>query len=372
VLGLFAGGRPGAEAAERKTLDQFFHGEVIALEGKRLTLRYDFKQKDQLKDFTDNVPWPITRRKDQHIRWFDEKLEVVGNSGARHIAEWKGDILVKTTVRLDNDKDIGGWLSPINGADDYATFTLREFFFHEWNGKTGGQHSIIKFGKQWREKGSSNEYIGFRYVDRRPLQKTLKVGDVQQIQFGLQKKKLVMSTPEFNLKGKDRGKRLKKFFVGFYAIKGRALFDNIEISGTLNDAWLKHVNVVVQTSKPINAEKPTELDEETIARIEAHRSGKSTKATRALVDILKDKSVARPVREAVRDALCEGLKKTVRYVQDLLYSRELEVRQDGIAIIKAHLGKDWGFNPKSSEGSRSKAIQAMNEELKKKPSLLNG
>ena len=128
VLGLFAGGRPGAEAAERKTLDQFFHGEVIALEGKRLTLRYDFKQKDQLKDFTDNVPWPITRRKDQHIRWFDEKLEVVGNSGARHIAEWKGDILVKTTVRLDNDKDIGGWLSPINGADDYATFTLREFF----------------------------------------------------------------------------------------------------------------------------------------------------------------------------------------------------------------------------------------------------
>lgn len=373
LLGM-AGGvtAPDAEAADKKALDEYFKGKVIALDGKTVTLRYDFSKKEQLKDFTDNVPWPIEKRKDQGIKWFDERMEVVGNSGARHVAEWAGDVLVKARVTLDGDRDIGGWLSPVNGADDYATFTLREFFFHTWNGKTGGQNSIIKFGKQWREKGSSNDYIGFRYVDRRPPKAKVEVGATQDISFGLQEKKLVMTSPGQALKGKDRGKKLKKYFVGLYAIKCRALFDNVEITGRLNDEWLRHVKVELRTSKPLTGPStgPT-LDEETLGLIAEHKTGKGTKPTRKLIEILKDVGVARPVREAVRDGLSEGSKKTVRYAQDLLYSRELEVRQDGIAIIKAHVGKDWGFNPKGSESSRSKAIQAMNDELKKKPSMLD-
>lgn len=371
LLALAAGpGADSASAADQKTLDEYFNGQIVALEGKQVTIRYDFRKKDQAKDFTDNVPWPITRRKDQGVKWFDEKLEVVGNSGARHVAEWKGDVEVKVRVHFDHDKDIGAWLSPINGANDYATFTFREFFFHTWNKKTGGQDSIIKFGNQWREKGSTDDYIGFRYIARRPPKEVPTAGETKEMTFGIQKGKLLMTTDEFELKGKDRGKKLKQYFIGFYAIKGRALFDNIEITGTLNDAWVRHVGLELKTSKPINAEKPTELDDETKALIADHKTGKRSKATRELVDLLKDVTVARPVRVAIRDALFEGPKMTARYAQDLLYSRELEVREDGIEIIKAHLGKDWAFNPKGSEGSRRKAITAMNEELKKKPGML--
>ncbi|MDJ0974900.1 MAG: hypothetical protein QNJ98_10610, partial [Planctomycetota bacterium] len=225
-----------AEARDKKTLDEFFNGQIVALEGKQVTIRYDFRKKDQAKDFTDSVPWPITKRKDQRVKWFDEKLEVVGNSGARHIAEWKGNVMVKVRVHFDHDKDIGAWMSPINGANDYATFTFREFFFHNWNKKTGGQDSIIKFGNQWREKGSSDDYIGFRYIARRPPKVVPSAGETKDMTFGIQKGKLLMTTKEFELKGKDRGKKLKKYFIGFYAIKGRALFDNIEITGTINDA----------------------------------------------------------------------------------------------------------------------------------------
>lgn len=359
-----------AEADGGKALDEYFRGTVVSLKDKVVCLRYDFRDKEQAKDFDDRVPWPIERRDSQGVKWFDEQLEVVGNSAARHVAEWTGDITVKVTITCDGEEDIGGFLTPINGAKDFATFTLVEKFFHAWDNSSGGTHSIIKFGNQWRERGSTNDFIGFRYVDRKPPKDDLKVGAVVPITFGIEKKKLVMTTPQVELKGKDRGKRLTKFFLGLYAIKGRALFDNVEICGTLNDAWLRAEGVDLRIASPVEAVTGA-LDADTQELISEHKGGKSS-ATRKLIRMVGDVGLPRALREQLVAALAAGPKSTVKYIRDLLYDPSEEIRADAIGIIKALLGKDWGYKASAKESKRSKAIQKMNDELKENPALLDG
>lgn len=361
---------PSAAAGNDETLalDEYFQGKV-SVDGKNVTIKYDFRNKKQMRDFKDRVPWPIERRDGQKIAWYDEKLEVVGNAGARHVAEWKGVVQVKATVKVDNDRDIGAYLSPSNGNDDYATFTLTEHFFHTWNGKTGGTNSIIKFGNQWRERGSTNDFIGFRYVSRKPPRPPLAVGDTITFTFGINKGKLTMTQGDMELKGNDRGKKLKSFFVGFYAIKGRAMFDNIEMTGVLNPEWLDHEKLELRVNE--SAATGEGLDEATQALVEQHKAGKA-RSTRKLVNIVGDDAEPRATREALIAVLSAGPKAAARQVQDLLYNSSEEVRTDGIAIIKALLGKDWGYKPKSSDDARGKAIRSMNEDLTKDPSLLEG
>ena len=373
ALVLFAGlAAPRAlEAADAKALDEYFEGKVTALDGKTVTLRYDFRKKDQVKDWFNRIPHRIKARKGQDMKWFDSKLKVIGNAGARHKAEWIGDVWVTATFIPDMEQDFGGYLSPVSETEDFATFTFVETFFHAYDNSAGGTNSIIKFGDQWREGDATEEYIGFRYVTRKPPKTKPTPGTPIRASFGLQKKKLVFKLPEYEMKGADKGKRLKRFFVGFYAIKGTVLLDNIEITGQLATDWMKRERVELRTSKPIGGAGDGELDPETVALFEPHKKGKS-KATRELLSILKDESRPKAEHEAVLDVLCTGPKKTVRNTVELLYHPQPAVRAFGIAIIKAHLGKDYGYNPKGSEKSRSKAIRDMNDDLKENPQLLEG
>ncbi len=361
---------PSAEAAGAKAVDEYFHGKVLALDGSHVTLRYDFRKRSQLKDFTDRVPFRIKPRKGQHIKWFDDKLEIVGNSGARHKAEWIGDVVVTATFIPDLEKDFGGYMSPVSETEDFVTFTFVETYFHAFDGKAGGANSIIKFGAQWRET-DSDEYIGFRYGPRKAPRKKIKVGESLRASFGRVKRKLIFRLPDAELKGAEKGKKLKRYYVGFYAIKGRLLLDNIEIQGTLASDWCKRERVELRTAKPIAAPGEGTVDDELRATIEAHKAG-NAKASRGLVAILKDPEAGTAVYAAVIEALSTGPKKVVRNVIDLLYSTDVLVRVRGIAVVKALMGKDFGFKPKSSEKSRSAAIRKLNKELKDNPDLLKG
>ena len=173
------------------------------------------------------------------------------------------------------------------------------------------------------------------------------------------------------MKGKDNGKPLKRFYLGFYAIKGRILVDNIEITGRLASDWLKRERIELRTSKPIGESADEAVDEETAALIADYAAGKK-KAGRQLIAILKDESRGPEVHRAVVDSLCKGPKRIVRSAIDLLYDPQVPARTYGIEIIRAHLGKNYGYKPKGSEKSREKAIRSLNKALKDKPGLLDG
>ena len=107
---------PSLQAADEETggkaLDEFFQGRITALEKNVVTIRYDFSDEKQLEDWVEGNPWPIERVSGQGVNWVDEKLEIVGNTATRHTAEWMKDIRVTATIRLDGEKDIGGFLVP--------------------------------------------------------------------------------------------------------------------------------------------------------------------------------------------------------------------------------------------------------------------
>ena len=359
------------EAAGGKALDEYFAGKVVGLdpEAKLVTLRYDFRSKDQVKDWTDRVPFRIKSRKGQQMRWFDDKLEIIGNSGARHKAEWIDEVLVTATFIPDLEKDFGGFLSPVAETEDFALFSFVETHFHAFDKQAGGTNSIIKFGAQWKES-DGEEFIGFRYGPRKPPKEKIVVGKAIPATFGLEKKKLVFRLPEYELKKKDWGKKLKRFHLGFYAIKGRLLLDNIEIQGQLASDWMKREKVELRTSKPITAGGDGSIDAETQKLMEEHQGGR-TKATRQLLGLLKDEKNP-DVLKALMACLSTGPKHTAQYAVDLLYSPSVDVRARGIDIVEAHLGSHYGFKAKSSEKSRSAAIQKLQKAIQKDPGLLEG
>lgn len=374
---LLTQGRPPTLCAEGeapvagKPLDAFFKGQVLALKGKDLTLRYDFSSEEQLKDWREGVPWPIAKESGQGIAWFDQRLEVRGSTGARHLAEWTGEVWVTCTLTLDADKDLGGFLSPADEGDCYASFTLTEKFFHAWDNNPGGLHSILKFGKEFREAGSAKDFVGFRYVDRRPPSTPIKAGDVVAFGFGIQKGKLGLDCPEFQLRGKDLGsKHFKEYRPGFYAIKGRLLVDNVVITGRLADGWVASEKLALRTEKPLPDPASLTVDPAVQALIEGYKAGSTPAAE--LVKVLGDAATAKGAKDALSQALGGGPRKAVRDVIDLLYRPDADTRAYGIEIVRRLLGKDYGYPAKGSEEQRSDAIRRLLDELKKKPTLLDG
>jgi hypothetical protein len=363
---------PSARAAGGKALDQYFKGTIVALDAKtkKVSIRYDFHDKDQLADWTESVPFPIVRAQGQGIAWFDAHLEIKGNTGARHRAEWTGDIVVNATLTPDADKDMGAYLVPADDSEDFVGFTLAETYFHKWDNKAGGDHSIIKFGKQWREAGSAADFIGFRYVDQRPPQTPLTRGKAIPLAFSLVAGKFIFTLPDFELKGGDRGVRLKNFRPGFYVIDGRILVDDVTITGRLSDKWLEKEGVELRTEKPVGQSASTDVDPDTQGLVQKYASGGV--AADALVKVVAEAGKPAAAREAAAKALSSGPKKAVRSVVDLLYSADVDTRTYGIGIVKALLGKDYGFNPRASENSRSGAIQKLNKDLQDHPEALEG
>jgi hypothetical protein len=360
---------PATPAPTGTPLDVYFKGRVLALKGKDVTLRYDFRDKAQLDDWREGVPWPIEKVPGQGIQWFDERLEVKGNAGARHRAEWSGELWVTCTLTLDGEKDMGGVLIPADEGDSYAAFSLVETYFHAWDKKDGKSHGIMKFGKQWREAGSTSDFVGFRYVVERPPGTAPKAGDVTSFAFGIQEGKLGLDVPEFQLRGKDPGKRFKEYRPGFYTIKGRMLVDDVVLTGRLSDAWLSQEKVALRTQEPL-PDLTTEVDAATRQLVSDYAAGKAPAAD--LVRAVGDGGTYKPARDALAEALSAGPRKAVKAVIDLLYRPDVESRAYGAAIVKRLLGKDYGYQPKASEEKRSEAIQKLNEDLKKNPTLLDG
>jgi hypothetical protein len=365
----FAGARAEGEP---RALDAFFKGQVVALgKDKVVTLRYDFASDAQLADWKQGVPWPIAPEKSEAMGWFDGRLEVKGSTGARHLAEWSGDIWVTATLTLDSDRDMGAFLNPADEGDSYASFTLCEAYFHAWDKKSGDQHSIIKFGKQWQETGG--DFIGFRYVSGRVPPVPVKPGDVVAFAFGIEKGKLALNVGDLEMRGADpspAGKKFKHHRPGFYAIKGRMLVDNVTITGRLSEEWLAQEKLALRTEKPLAPPAGGGLDPAVQALVSGYAAGTSPAAD--LVKAVGDAATPKPAREALAEALSAGPRKAVKDVLDLLYRPDLESRTYGAGIVKRLLGKDYGYSPKAGEEQRSEAIRRLNEDIKKHPALLNG
>ncbi len=243
-----------AEDAEMKHVDEFFSGKITKLHRGVVTLHYDFSDEKQMEDWYENLPFPIRGAEDQGIARDHEKLEVKGSTGASHVALFKGDLKVTCRVKLDATEDVGGMITPHTDSHDFATFTIVEKYFHRWDNKRGGQHTVMKYGDQFKKMGFGDTFVGFRYVARRPPEADVISGRTFDLAYGLKRGKLWMEIEGQKLSGKDMGVKLKVVRAGFYTIKGRMRVDDLTIEGKLDPAWLKDVGVVLTLANPIEGD----------------------------------------------------------------------------------------------------------------------
>ena len=351
------------------TLDQHFHAKASVDKKGVVTLHYDFHGTEQMADWEDGAPFRMYGEgATEEIRWFDGHLEVPGHKGVKHKAIWVGDVVLEARLRFDTWSDLGAYFTPADGTHDYVIYTLVEHYFHNFDGgQAGGLHSIIQFGDQWREDDTPEDFVGFRYISRRPPNAEHKPGEVVPLRAAWVKGRFQMGGPDdLELEGRPKGPKLGNLVAGFYTAAGRLRLDEVTITGRLDREWMKMNGVTLEISAGAH-----DLDPAAIAEIEAHAMG-DRKATRALVARLRDPGLEADHRTRLEEALSKGPRQAVSAALDLLYDGAVEARTSGIAIIRAHMGKDFGFNPKASEARREAALKKITDAIQKDPELSGG
>jgi len=351
-----------ATAAGEVTLDKFFKGAVVGIDGTKVRLRYDFSSKEQEADWPVGQPFNTVPDPTTSTGVAEGRLFVRGAVGARHVGEWEGDVVVTARLIPDGVKDIGSFVSSPEQVDDYATYSIAETYWHKWDNKPGGETGMMKFGKQYAttQKGG---YTGFRYLDfRRPTVDPV-AGKPVAWGFGRRGDKLFMTMDDLKLDSMEPGNKLKLMQVGFYAMQSSLTLDDVVIEGTLAPKYLAAKKLVLRTERPIVADAPTGADPAVVALVDGYKAGKET-ATK-LVTVIADAARADGDRAAAVAALKAGPKRALPAVVDLLYSADLPARTYGIDIVKALAGKTYGYDPRGGEKSRQAAVRKLNDDLPK-------
>jgi hypothetical protein len=249
-----------------------------------------------------------------------------------------------------------------------VTYTLVETVFHGWDGKPGGGTGMIKFGAQWKEDPADSN--GFRYMSLRTLSPGPSAGTPLAVRFGRRGPKAFMVVADLDLDAPEPGNRMAIVTPGFYSIKSSLSVDDVVLEGTLAKRFVTANRIVLKTEKPLEPETAVATDPAVVAMVGAYASGKEPAAS--LVKVVGDVSRPAADRTVAADALKRGPRRAVPAVLDLLYHVDVGVRGTGSEIVKALLGKDYGFEPKASEKHRAAAIQRLNADLQKHPELLEG
>lgn len=346
-------------------LDTFFKG-TVELEGGVVTVRYDFRDAAQLADWEPVGPFKIYGASKDEPRWFDGHLEIPAKTSMTQRAVWTGDVTISATVRFDQYSDLGAFLAPSDGAHDYAIFTLNETYFHKWDNSSGGLHSIIQFGDQWREGNADSEFVGFRYVTRKPGREQPQVGEAVSFEGEWVKGRFGMRGPDkLALKGKVLGKPLGNVVAGLYTAVSRMRVDEAFIRGRLDPTWMSAQGLQLALSP-----NSMGLDAATTAQVAAWKAGDRA-ACQALVGKLRDPGLPAAERTALEGVLSSGAglpsgpTTTLHAAVELLYDGAVEARRSGLVIIKAYLGKDFGYKPEASEEKRKPALDKILAAIRK-------
>ncbi len=365
-----------APAAGGVPLDTFFKGAVLAVDGAKVRLRYDFNAPEQQNDWIQGVPWNIAKDKADGIGIGEGRLQIRGNVGARHVAEWEGDLLVTCKLVPDGVKDIGGYLSTPDSSSDYVSYTIAETYFHKWDNKPGGDTGMMKFGKQFSTGNGKGGYVGFRYLDFRKPEVEPVSGKTSTFSFGRRLSNVLLTLDETKLDSLEPGNKMKIVQAGFYAIQSSMAVDDVVIEGTLAARFIQAKGLALKTAKPLAPESgggavaPAGVDPAVLATLAAYKAG--TVTAPKVVQIVGDPTRSELDRDAAAAALRLGPHRALPAVVDLLYSPDLKTRTYGIEIVKGITGKNYGFEPKASEKARAAAVRRLNEDIAQHPDLLQG
>ena len=352
----------------RKAINKAFHGRVIRIKKKTITIYYDFEDENQLKDFEEFRPPRLLDLGEPSITIQGGRLFLDGSSAVRHKMEASGMLHAHFYLRPGMQKNIGTIFTEPVISDFFTVLNLFDKRFY----KDGGV--IMAACGLHEDEGADTDMalVNWRDLVRGDLRKKVKVGEDVEVEVYKDGWKEYCRVGKFSGKAssKGKGKNMSAYQFGFWCDHSRMSVDDLTITLTLTDEFLNlndlkaEVEVVweeIPESGPFKGVKrvPPRLRRE----VEDYVARK-TRDAKPLIGGMARTGLPKKVREICRNCLTErGDPKIIPAVIDGLYSEDKTTRKLTIDVIKSITGKTWGLSPSGSEKKRREALQKLNQHL---------
>jgi len=369
---------PAKEPTQAKqALNKVFHGKIIKIKKKQVTIYYDFEDPDQLKDFEDARPPRLLDAGQNDVRIEGGRLVLDGSSAIRHKMEGQGKLRAHFYVRVGKQWNVGTVFTEPVLSDFYVVCNL-------FDGKFYGDKGLILAACGLHEDEGADDIssglVNWRDIVRTDVKKKAPVGEDTEMEVWKDGWTEYCRVADFEGRGSSKGKtkEMKTYQFGFFVHNSRATFDDLTLTIELTDEFLDLNNLRAAIDidwEDTPADGPFKGIGDVPPRVrtqaEAYAQGKGDHrdVIRAMLspglpdkarDILKGLIVARKDPKSV-PLLVEGL-----------YAEDKSSRRLAIDAVKAIVGQNFGYSPTASEKERSKAIQKLNAFLSENRSTYFG
>lgn len=363
------GSSPSPAKAGLVPVEQYFKGRIASLEGRKIELAYDFESGAQLDDFELSIPFRAI--KDVARTLEAGKLHLTGTGSLRHKAVFDTSVGAAATLVPLKNRDFGLAVTEERESEVFTLYCLYDKYFSAGDGVFTPQNMIIKFIPR-DPKANRGGLQDWRYCGSRGQKPEIARGRAYKVEIERSENKSRMSIDEWTSEGKEAGRDLTSQMVALYGYDADFRADDLVVRGTLAPDWVAKNRIDLTTWKPPAPDASAAPGEgapppEALARAKAQIEGWpiDTKPA-AFATLLRDASLPEAVRaEAAQKAIASGQKRLVPYLVDGLYAADESSRRLANDVLTKLTGRSFGFRADAGEDQRKKAIQSVNDYLKK-------
>jgi hypothetical protein len=343
---------PLAAAPDGATsLKSFLHGNLIAFEGRRVVVEYDFSSPLQLLDFEPVNPFLLDTKGSWRI--VGGKLVAAGTGAFRWKPVLDPDLKVRHKITPRDGRDVGVVLVEPDVTPRCIVFTVADRFLSTKDRQRTHAHMITCCGVV--EAGSRNSNV-FRYVDR-SWKPTVTPGEELTVDLTKVEARNSMVVGGTTLEGRDVGVRLPEVQVAMFVLDGAgASWSLLRIEAVLSESWLREKGIAWD-EKADSGRKPRKPTEE--KPVEEGPPDEEMLRAKKWIETLGDLDAPMERREEAAQKLIE--RKRICDVPHVvraghLYSGDLTTRTLAIRVLEGVVGKNLGYNPKAGTERRKVAV----------------
>jgi hypothetical protein len=351
----------------KKALNKVFHGKVVKIKKKKVTIYYDFEDPAQLKDFEDARPPRLLDASQTRAFIQGGRLVLEGSSSIRHKMEGRGELRANFFVRVGKQWNVGTVFTEPVMSDYFVVMNLFDGRFYE-----SGMMLLAACGLKEDEGADIDpELVNWRDIVGANLKKKVKVGQDAEIEVYKDGWTEYVRVNDQDWKGSSRGKckQMDSYQFGFFVHNSRATFDDLTITFELTDEFLDLNNL--KAAVDVEWEEVPEtgplagvrgVPPRIRTQVEEYAAGKGN--GRDVIHALLNSGLEKKAREIFAKVLAERRDpKMVPPLIDGLYAEDKLTRKLAIGVIKSIVGKTFGYSPTGGDKARSKAIQKLNSYL---------
>jgi len=369
------GDAPPAPPAEKPALvpvEKFFKGKVVKVDGRAVEIAYDFADAAQLDDFELSIPFRAIKTISRAIDV--GQVRITGTGCLRHKAVFDKIVGASATLTPVKNHDFGFAVTEDHESEVFTLYCLYDKYFGLGDNKTIAQNMIIKFIPR-DPKTNKDGRQDWRYCGTHGQKPEIERGAQYKVEIERGDNQSKFAINDWKTGGKEWDRDLLTQVVSLYGYDADFKVDDLVVRGTLEPGWIARNHVDLTTWKPptpppAEASAPAKAagaSAELAARVRAKIDGWPAETKPAeMAALLRDAAVPEDLKtEAVQKSVASGEKRLVPFLVDGLYADDEPSRRFTYEALSKLAGKSFGYRSDAPEEQRKKAIQAVNEYLKK-------